>query len=135
MIEIVKLNKMKRLLIVSAISVLVVFPVFVSAQSQKIKTAANKSWSSFWTKFSVAVKTKNRQSFIALTSKNFTSGGGETVSEWLEQTSWTEIRKSVAKGTKPNGFDEGKIWRITKDNNLIFVFENGRWGFFGQQIA
>lgn len=130
-----KSNRIKNFIGFLVLGVLLMLPGVVSAQSAQTKNTADKSWNVFLTRFSTAVKTKNRKSFIAMTSKNFTSGGGETVSEWLEQVSWREIRNSVAKGTKPDGFAEGKIWRITKDNNLIFVFEKGRWSFFGQRIA
>lgn len=135
MSELLKLNIRKSLISISVLVVLMILPGFISAQSAQTKITANKNWNGFWTKFSTAVKTRNRKSFIALTSKNFSSGGGETIGEWLKQVSWQELRNSVAKGTKPDGFAEGKIWRITKDNNLIFVFEKGRWGFFGQRIA
>lgn len=96
---------------------------------------ANKSWNAFWTKFNTAVKTKNRQSLIALTSKRFFSPSGETISELLKNNDWRWLKNSIKNGTKPHTCRK-LICRRTRnaieESSLVFVFENNRWSFIGQ---
>lgn len=107
---------------------------FTQAQSAATKKAASKSWNSFWTKFSTAVKNKDRKTFIALTRKDFQDAGGGSIEEWLDSTSWSRLRNSVNKGTKD--YSHGKeIGRITKNKDLIFVYGKNGWRFFGELVA
>lgn len=107
---------------------------FTQAQSAATKKAASKSWNSFWTKFSTAVKNKDRKTFIALTRKDFQDAGGGSIEEWLDSTSWSRLRNSVNKGTKD--YSHGKeIGRITKNRDLIFVYGKNGWRFFGELVA
>lgn len=98
---------------------------------------ANKSWNAFWTKFNTAVKTKNRKSLIALTSKKFFSPSGETIGELLNKNDWRWLKNSVKYGTKAHTCRK-LICRITRnpkaevEASLVFAFENNRWGLIGQ---
>jgi hypothetical protein len=106
------------------------------AQSSASPNAADKSWKAFWTKFSQAVKTKNRQVFISLISKKyFRDPGGEMINGRLNQAGWRRLKNSVSLGTKP---DKCRfICRTTRNADpvsaLVFVFVNNRWYFIGEQ--
>jgi hypothetical protein len=106
---------------------------FTLAQSNQ--AIANKSWNTFWNKFSTAVKNKDRKNFIALTRKGFMDAGGSTIEEWIDNTLWREIRKSVDEGTKD--YSHGReIMRITSNRDLIFVYDKKKgWRFFGGLVA
>ena len=108
-----------------------------SAQSAATKNAASRSWSAFWVKFTKAVKNKSKKQVAALASRDFTQRRDETVYQWFQHQSWRSIQNSVSKGTKRHGVsgDGLEIYRITSNNHLMFVFANGRWGFFGDEIA
>ncbi len=105
------------------------------AFGQSNQTAANKSWNAYWTKFNMAVKTKNRQSLIALTSPKFFSPSGETIGELLKNNDWRWLKNSVKSGTKPHTCRKLTCRRTRNaivESSLVFVFENNRWGFIGQ---
>ncbi|HRH41494.1 MAG TPA: hypothetical protein PKY82_07595 [Pyrinomonadaceae bacterium] len=126
----------KKVIISSGLILILMFVSagFTQAQSAATKKAATKSWNSFWTKFSTAVKNKDRKTFIALTRKDFQDAGGGTLKEWLDSTSWSRLRNSVNKGTKD--YSHGKeIGRITKNKDLIFVYGKNGWRFFGELVA
>ena len=126
----------KHLLIAAVLAVFILIPNAARAQTQSELRAAEKSWNAFWTKFSAAVRTKNRKAFVALTSKNFKSGGGETIHEWLDYNPWRDLRSSVNRGTKSYVEYKPEIWRITRDEGLLFVYEKKKgWRFFGELIA
>ena len=109
----------------------------VAAQPGATKQAASKSWNVFWAKFTKAVNNKSKKQVAALTARDFTRSRDETIYQWLEHQSWRNIQNSVNKGTKPHGVsgDGSEIYRITRNNHLLFVFANGRWAFFGDEIA
>ena len=126
----------KRLLIAPVLAVFILLPAAAQAQTQSELRAAEKNWNAFWTKFSAAVRTKNRKAFIALTSDDFKSGGGETIREWLDYNPWRDLRSSVRRGTKRYVEYKPEIWRITRDEGLLFVYEKKKgWRFFGELIA
>jgi hypothetical protein len=126
---------MKNNLRTLTMSLLIIAVVSISGFAQT--SAADKSWNAFWAKFSTAVKTKNRSTIKAMTAKDFSDGGGgDTVAEWMKYTldknnSWGDFQNSVKKGTKTYNSGDGKPWRITKDNQFLFVYKNNRWQFFG----
>ena len=100
------------------------------------QNSADKSWNTFWVKFSTAVKTKNRTAIKSMASKRFTwHDADDTVSAWLQYLNqsklWYLVQNSVNKGTMAYNSGEKKPWRVTKDNHLLFVFENGKWKFYG----
>ncbi len=129
----------KRALVLAGLvlAAFVLFPVLANAQSTRTRNAANADWGAYWSKFSAAINHKDRRQFISLTSKDFTSGGGETVQQWFDGqiVSWASLRRSVRRGTKHYKGRPGDILRITKDNDLIFEYKRGKWGFIGQLIA
>lgn len=99
-------------------------------------SAANKSWNAFWTKFSTAVKKKNRTVIKNSVSKRFTwHDADDTVSAWLKNLDtsslWYLVQNSVSKGTVPYSSGEKIPWRVTRDNHLLFVYENKSWRFYG----
>ena len=102
---------------------------FTQAQSAATKKAASKSWNSFWTKFSTAVKNKDRKTFIALTRKDFQDAGGGSIEEWLDSTSWSRLRNSVNKGTKD--YSHGKD---ANDRLFDFIFVTFTSDQFAQSI-
>ncbi len=109
------------------------FCLLIPASAFAQTSTANRSWNSFWTKFSTAVKKRDRVAVKGLMASErnfFSGGGGETRSEWLASVSWTELQKSVRLGTKVDNYD-GKPGRITKDNHLVFAFSGGKWRFMG----
>ncbi len=109
------------------------FCLLIPASAFAQTSTANKSWNSFWTKFSTAVNKKNQVALKGLMASErdfFSGGGGETRNEWLASVSWAELKKSVRRGTKVDNSD-GKPGRLTKDNHLVFAFIGGRWRFMG----
>lgn len=126
------MKMLKKILFSGGLS-LILLVGFAFGQSNQ--TAANKSWNAYWTKFNRAVKTKNRQALIALTSKRFFSPSGETISELLNKNDWRWLKNSVKNGTKPHTCRK-LICRRTRnkivESSLVFIFENNRWGFIGQ---
>lgn len=129
--------KIFRKVIISSGLILILMFVsasFAQAQTPATKKAAAKSWNVFWTKFTTAVKTKNRKTFIALTRKDFQDAGGSTIEEWIDNVSWSELRKSVNRGTMD--YNHGReIGRITKNRDLIFIYGKNGWRFFGELVA
>lgn len=129
-----KMRVIKKILFSARLSLalMILLTGFAFGQSNQ---AANKSWSSFWTKFKTAVNTKNRNSLISLTSKKFFSPSGETISELLKNNDWRWLKNSVKTGTKPHTCRK-VICRRTRnailESSLVFVFENNRWSFIGQ---
>ena len=128
---------LKKILFSGGLSlVLIILPMGL-AFGQSNEAAANKSWNAFWSKFQTAVKTKNRQSLMALTSKRFFSPSGETIGKLLSGNDWRWLKNPLKYGTKPHSC-RGLICRITRNPNdevessLVFVFEKNRWSFIGQ---
>lgn len=107
--------------------------LLIPATTYAQTAATDKSWDSFWTKFSAAVSLKNRaavKSLMASEKDFFSGGGGETRDEWLKSVYWPDLKGSVRSGIKKYNYD-GKPGRKTKDNYLIFAFIGGRWRFMG----
>jgi hypothetical protein len=106
------------------------------AQSKRTTETANKTWDAFWSKFSTAVKNKNKATIKSLASSRFTwHDADDTVSAWLKNLDssklWYLVQNSVKKGTMTYDSGEKKPWQVTRDNHLLFVFENGSWRFYG----
>lgn len=100
------------------------------------KTKADKQWNLFWTKFSRAMLAKNRPAIKLMTSKNFfDGGGGQTVSQWMtmldQRRAWHLVQNSVRKGAVSHTENDGRIWRVTPDKRLRFVYEKTGWRFYG----
>jgi len=95
---------------------------------------ANARWAAFWKKFSSAVSRKDGRQFIAL-SKGFKSAGGETIEQYVEWTDWSELSKSVRKGTERYEPGAPGIIRVTRDRDLLFEYKNGSWNFIGELTA
>jgi hypothetical protein len=127
----------KKIIISSGLILIFMFVSagFAQAQSAATKKAASKSWNAFWTKFSTAVKTKNRKAFISLAIKGFEDPGGFNIEQWLDSTSWSRLRNSVNKGTKDYSPGSKKVMRITRNRDLIFVYEKKGWRFLGALVA
>lgn len=114
-------------------------PSLTFAQSRATQAAANKSWPTFWKKFSAAVNKKNRVALKRMMATPFeTSGLEDTPAKWVkfmdENNLWRETQQSVATGTRPfeeYGRDIGKPSRVTNRRHLIFVYSNGRWLWWG----
>ncbi len=113
-----------------------VFCLFLPVSAFAQTTAANRSWNAFWTKFSSAINAKNRAGVksMMVAERDFDSAGGETRDQWLASVQWSELKKSVRKGVKVQGYD-GKPGRISRDNFLLFAYIGGRWRFVGVQVA
>jgi len=130
-----KMRVFQKLLFSGGLSLALVILSVGFAFGQSNQAVANKSWNDYWTKFKTAVKTKNRKSMIALTSKRFFSPSGETIGELLNYNDWRWLKNSVKNGTKPHTCRKLPC-RITRnavvESSLVFVFENNRWGFIGQ---
>jgi hypothetical protein len=97
------------------------------------QSAADKSWSAFWNRFSTAINTKNRSAIRSLARKGF---GGEcanvSVNEWIagldKQRLWNGAQEAARRGTIR--YDLGRIpGRVTRDRYLIFGY-NKRWYFW-----
>ena len=101
------------------------------------QSAADKSWGSFYAKFSAAVKAKNRSVIKSMTSKEFSDGGGgDTLMEWTrnvldERNYWGEFYRILKNGTKTYNRNSRIKIRVTKDDQFLFGYENGRWRFYG----
>jgi hypothetical protein len=102
---------------------------------------AERSWSSFWRTFTVAIKKKDAATIRKVMPDDFFDGGGGlTPNEWLkyiddnkQNGSWRDLQRSVARGTVPdrNWRSKGIPTKVTKDNGYYFEFRNGRWYFAG----
>lgn len=118
-------NKLKIMMMISLIM------LFVSISGFAQTSAADRSWNAFYTKFSNAIKTKNRSAIRAMADKGF---GGRcanvSVNEWMKgldsQKLWGEVIKSINKGTTVSSDRKERI----ADNYLIFRFINGKWTFY-----
>jgi hypothetical protein len=125
-------EKMMKRLRILFFAFFLLIPAF---QAQAQNAAADKSWNSFWTKFSTAVKQKNRvalKSLMVSEREFYPGGGGGTRDEWLNLVSWSELQKSVRSGIKADR-TYGKPGRTTRDNWLIFAYTGGRWRFMGER--
>jgi hypothetical protein len=111
--------------------VLLCVPSIANAQS-----AAEKSWSPFWTQFVSAVKTRNKAAVKRLmASESAWYSGDGTRNEWLrsldENGWWGRVQKSVSLGTLSYKDLSRRPSRLTKDKELTFQFIGGRWQFVG----
>lgn len=95
---------------------------------------ANARWAAFWKKFSSAVSRKDARKFVAL-STGFKSAGGETIEQYVEWTDWSELSKSVRKGTERYESGAPRIIRVTRDRGRLFEYTNGTWNFIGELTA
>lgn len=111
-------------------------PSCIFAQS-RTQSAANKSWPSFWTKFSSAMNKKDREALRRMMADDFDDGisVGTTPSEHIKAMDqfheWRQDQRAIASGTKPFKSGQSRPARITRDNLLIFEFRNGRWYWTG----
>jgi len=126
---------MKKTHFLSFTFLVVVMLIPASAFAQK--SAADKSWNTFWTQFTSAVNKKSKPAVKRLmaSEKDFSSGGGmEDRDGWLQlvdkQRWWDDLQRDVKSGTKSYDYD-GKPGRVTRNNTLIFAFIGGRWRFMG----
>ena len=117
------------------LAALAVFSTFSVAQSAATKNKASKSWNAFWTKFSTGVRNKDGKALIALTTRHYHNAGGEPINEWVQGSPWSDLKAAINKGTKPYDGHDKQVWRVTKNDYLLFVFENGRWVFYGELVA
>jgi hypothetical protein len=108
------------------------------AQTKQTIESANKTWNTFWTKFSKAVKNKNRVAIKTMASKNF-EGGTEDVATWLKRLDkeklWYLVQNSVNKGvTSFISIENKRPARYTLDSQgyeLYFEYEKNGWRFTG----
>lgn len=121
----------------SRISLLLLLIFLLVPSVSYAQSSASKSWNAFWTKFSAAVKRKNKVAVKRLMSSEsefFSGGGSENRSEWLQmiddRRAWSDLQKSVASGTVAYN-EGGRTGRITKDRVLIFQYFGGKWQFVG----
>lgn len=110
--------------------------LLVPASAFAQKASADKSWQSFWTQFSAAVKKKSPAALkrLAAPKANFSNGGGlESPAEWIaiiqKDNLWNEYQSSVAAGTK--SFRCETTCRMTKNQHLMFEVIGGRWRWTG----
>jgi hypothetical protein len=118
-----------------ATGILILTPVAGMAQSAATKSKASKSWNAFWTKFGTIVRNKDGKALIALTTKHYHNAGGETIKEWVQGAPWSDLKAAINKGTRPYDGHDKQVWRVTKNDYLLFVFEDGRWVFYGELVA
>lgn len=109
--------------------------LFIPSVATAQTSAANKSWSAFWTRFSAAVLNKDRSAIRGMARKGFgTECANISVNEWMRNLDsrrlWGQVQRSVSGGTHSyNGI--GKVpGRVTRDDFLIFGYSNGRWYFW-----
>lgn len=102
------------------------------------QSAASKSWNSFWTQFSAAVKNKDKVAVKRLMSSEsdfLTHGGIGSRNDYLNlfkaKGYWQDVQKSAAKGTMSYDLERQRPARITKDKYLIFEYIGGKWRFVG----
>ncbi len=120
----------------SRISFLITLLVLLIPSIGYAQSAANKSWPSFWTKFSSAVRAKNREAVknLMASESEFSASGSTGRDDWLDflhdNNGWISVQRSVAKGVRPFS-GTGIPSRITRDSNLIFQYIHGKWRFMG----
>jgi hypothetical protein len=108
------------------------------------KTLAERSWQTFWTKFSNAIYKKDIKTLVQLSSADdefFDGGGGGTSKDWFNMMSseWNLVKKAVMSGVgRIETFEgdeqyEAQISRTTnKHIPMIFHFEkDNKWRFYG----
>lgn len=107
-----------------------------SKQTQNKEDEKN-DWLFFWPDFTTAIKNKNKESLLNLSSptgENFydpEGGQGSAknyVNTMMNEGTWSALQASVNSGYKRTK-EYGEV--RTKDNALIFVFKNGKWYFAG----
>lgn len=111
----------------------------INPTSGGVKQAASnpsRSWDAFWSRFSAAIRNKNRAAIKSMASSRFDLPNiDNTVSGWIRNLDrnnlWSLVQNSVNKGTTSCDSVDGRPCRCTRDNHLYFVFENGRWRFSG----
>ncbi len=97
--------------------------------------AANKTWNAFWSRFSTAVKNKNRAAVKAMASSRFTwhEAYDDSVSAWIQNLDKNKLRhlvqNSVKKGTVSYDAGEKKPWRVTSDNHCFLCLKTVNGGF------
>lgn len=113
--------------------VIALLAVTVSAQTQ----TAKKEWNKFWVKFTNAVKENDKGAIKTMAASDFfDGGGGDTISVWMKENldrggGWAKFYKILKKGTKIYKSDDKKPWRVTLDQQFLFVYKSKRWQFYG----
>ncbi len=112
-------------------------PLMINADSLK----AENEWSVFQANFIDAIRKKDKKKIIALTSKNFSDGGGgETIEEWLTNIALTDqhtidfLSRIVAQKLETSVLKDGTIEKVTGKNeqgDLYFDYVNQEWKFGG----
>ncbi len=115
---------------------LIILILFAANYSFAQTLAANKSWNSFWVKFSSAVKNKHFNALNALTLKPFTTSGIEdTLAEFYngygKNQFWRAFSESVNSGTSATDKIDGRPVRTSNNEYLLFVYTKNGWRLWG----
>lgn len=114
---------------------------FSQTAAARIATA-ERSWSSFWRQFTMAINKKDHAALLrVMPSDFFDGGGGLTPKEWLKfidenerNGSWRDLRRSMAGGTRIHRTwsAKGVPTKVTRDKGYYFEYRrDGKWYFAG----
>lgn len=105
-------------------------------KTQTRLTSISQDWDAFWSRFSAAVRNKNRMAIKSMASSRFDwQAIDNSIGAWIRNLDrnnlWYLVQNSVNKGTMSCDPIDGRPCRRTRDSHLYFVFEHSRWHFSG----
>lgn len=125
-------------------SLMIVLGIFILStgsmkSSAQVKNSKEEKWTIFWKAFTTAANNKDSKKIAELTSKDFYSGGGGTVTEWLESEVFTDhyyadFKNTLKKGArsfKREGYTAFKATGKGRSGDLFFEYKKGEWLFGG----
>lgn len=106
------------------------------ASTAGVGSKGNSDWDAFWSRFSAAVRNKNRAAIKSMASNDFDwIAADNSIGAWIRNLDrnnlWYLVQNSVSKGTMSCDSVDKKPSRCTRDGHLIFVFKNSTWHFSG----
>lgn len=99
--------------------------IFASISVNAQSTAANKAWTPFLSKFTSAVKKKNRAAILAMAlprSSFEPTAGGDYAEDMVDGITLSDLR---------SGFKSWNGGKITRKGCLWFKFIDGKWYWAG----
>jgi hypothetical protein len=123
------------------LTLLLLIPALAYSQTSRSQTEANRSWLSFWSQFSAAMKKKDRVALRRMMSSDFewaldgVTPPNEVFQMMDRYNYWRPFQKSVANGVKICGYNaddcrhKTRPARRTKSPDwLLFEFQSdGKW--------